>query len=154
MFGRTIIALSLAFAAVAPASMAYAQDGVVLSGDAKVVRQVEENGTLVEKLEEPTKVIPGDRIVFTTKYVNGGTEAADALVITNPLPAPVALAEEGDFQVSVDGKSFGKLADLTVTDETGASRAATLGDVTHVRWVIPVIAAGETGTVHYFGIVR
>lgn len=137
------------------AAPAFAQSGVALKGDVKVVRQVTENGKAVERLEEPSQVLPGDRLVFTTRYTNGGSKPVDDFVVTNPLPAPVKLAKVDSFEVSVDGgKSFGSLTALKATGVDGKPRAAELGDVTHVRWRVASIAPGASGEVRYFAEVR
>jgi uncharacterized repeat protein (TIGR01451 family) len=134
---------------------AAAQAAVALKGDVKVVRQVTENGRTSEKLEDPNQVLPGDRLVFTTRYTNGSDKPVDDFVVTNPLPAPVKLAKVDSFEVSVDGgKSFGALAALKVAGAEGKTRAAELGDVTHVRWRVASIAPGASGEVKYFAEVR
>lgn len=137
------------------AAPAFAQGTVALKGDVKVVRQVAENGKTVEKLEDPNQVLPGDRLVFTTRYTNGSDKPVDDFVVTNPLPAPVKLAKVDSFEVSVDGgKTFGALAWLKAADADGKPRAAELGDVTHVRWRVASIAPGASGEVKYFAEVR
>lgn len=142
----------LASGLTAPAA---AQAAVALKGDVKVVRQVTENGRTSERLEDPNQVLPGDQLVFTTRYTNGGNERVDDFVVTNPLPAPVKLAKVDSFEVSVDGgKSFGALAALKVSGADGKPRAAELGDVTHVRWRVASIAPGASGEVKYFAEVR
>lgn len=134
---------------------AFAQSGVALKGEVKVVRQVTENGKTVEKLEEPSQVLPGDRLVFTTRYTNGSDKAVDDFVVVNPLPAPVKLAKVDSFEVSADGgKTFGTLAALKVAGADGTPRAAELGDVTHVRWRVATVAPGASGEVKYFAEVR
>lgn len=142
--------------AMAAAAPAFAQPGAVtLEGDVKVVRVVTENGKPVEKLEEPNQVLPGDKLVFATRYTNAGKEPATDFVVTNPLPAPVRLSNAEGLEVSVDGgKTFGALPTLKVAAEGGVTRAAELGDVTHVRWRIASIAPGARGEVKYFGEVR
>ena len=146
-------AIALGAGAIAPA---FAQgQAVTLKGDVKVVRQTVENGQPRETLEEPTQVLPGDRLVFTTRYTNAGAEPATDFVVTNPLPAPVKLASVDSFEVSVDGgKTFGALAALKATGADGAPRPAELGDVTHVRWRVASIAPGASGEVKYFAEVR
>ena len=146
-------ALAMGAGVVSPA---FAQTPAVeLKGDVKVVRQVVENGQTRETLEEPTKVLPGDRLVFTTHYSNGGDKPITDFVVTNPLPAPVKLTRAGDFEVSVDGgKTFGALAALKAAGADGKPRAAELGDVTHVRWRVASIAPGASGEVKYFAEVR
>lgn len=147
-----VAALALATGLAGPA---FAQAGVALKGDVKVVRQVTENGQISEKLEEPTQVLPGDKLVFTTRYTNGGAEPATDFVVTNPLHKAVKLAKVDSFEVSVDGgKSFGALATLKAAGADGASRAAELADVTHVRWRVASIAPGASGEVKYFAEVR
>lgn len=137
------------------AAPAFAQGTVALKGDVKVVRQVAENGKTVEKLEDPNQVLPGDRLVFTTRYTNGSDKQVDDFVVTNPLPAPVKLAKVDSFEVSVDGgKTFGALAALRAAGADGKPRAAELGDVTHVRWRVASIAPGASGEVKYLAEVR
>lgn len=154
-----VFAGAMAFMAGA-AAPAVAQAGapaaaVALKGDVKVVRQVTENGQTRETLEEPNQVLPGDKLVFTTRYTNSGAEPATDFVVTNPLPGPVKLAKVDSFEVSVDGgKTFGALAALKVAAADGTSRAAELADVTHVRWRVASIAPGASGEVKYFAEVR
>lgn len=140
-----ILAVISAFAAV-PVSAAT----VELASEAHLVKTVDGK----EVLEAPTGVVPGDRIAFTLRYRNTGAEPVDDFVITNPLPAPVMLAQDGDFEVSVDGgKTWGRLSALTVT-EADATRPATTADATHVRWKLARIAPAATGEVSYFGVVK
>jgi hypothetical protein len=57
--------------------------------------------------------------------------------------------------VSVDGgKSWGKLAALTIANADGSIRPAAHSDVTHVRWVLETIAAGAQGRLTYPAIIR
>lgn len=151
-FLPALCALALGAAYAAPAT---AQPAVALKGDVKVVRQVTENGQTRETLEEPNQVLPGDKLVFTTRYTNGGAQPATDFVVTNPLPAPVKLAKVDSFEVSVDGgKTFGALAALKATGADGKPRVAELGDVTHVRWRVASIAPGASGEVRYLAEVR
>lgn len=147
-------ALALGAGGIAPA-FAQGAPAVALKGDVKVVRETTQNGKTTQTLEEPGRVLPGDKLVFTTSYTNSGSEAATDFVVTNPLPAPVKLAKVDSFEVSVDGgKTFGKLETLKATGADGAQRAAELGDVTHVRWRVASIAPGASGEVKYFAEVR
>lgn len=145
-------ALMLGSAFAAPAA---AQAAVSLKGEVKVIRAVTSNGKISEILEEPSQVLPGDRLVFTTRYTNGGAQPATDFVVTNPLPAPVKLSKVDGFEVSVDGgKTFGALAALKAIGADGKPRKAELGDVTHVRWKLASIASGASGEVKYFAEVR
>ena len=164
MIRQTLLATAAALAAFtalpAAATQAVAEPAagpVSLSGDVKVDRTVTENGQPRHVLVQPDKVVPGERLVFTTSYRNSGTRPIQNFVVTNPLPPAVALAEtgSGDYLVSVDGGAhWGPLASLTVADGKGGSRPATGADVTHLRWTIPQIAPGASGTVEYHATVR
>ncbi len=143
-----------------------ASNSVVLTSEAMVERS-ETDAAGKEKLvlKKPSDVIvvPGDRIIFTLRYVNNGAEPASGFRATNPMPAPVQFVSVAEdwAEVSVDGgKSWGKLAQLKVTaknaDGTGdVLRAATPEDVTHVRWVFATaIPPGATGSVSYRGLIK
>ena len=152
---RILAAAGAMLLAAGFAAPAFAQADVGLKGEVKVVRQITENGKTVEKLEDPSQVLPGDRLVFTTRFTNGSAKPVEDFVVTNPLPAPVKLAQAGSFEVSVDGgKSFGALAALKAAGADGKPRAAELGDATHVRWKLASIAPGASGEVKYFAEVR
>ena len=157
MLNRIFVALSLVLVIQLAAPMAHAQEqaAVSLAGDVKVIRTVDDNGTSRTVYEAPNLVVPGDRLVFSTAYKNNAADVVEDFVVTNPLPAPVALAEDGEFDVSVDGgKSYGRLSALSVTLEDGANRPAELTDVTHVRWTLARLEPGASGSVTYFAVIR
>lgn len=157
MPNRTLIALSLALAMqlAVPAASARDQAAVSLTGEVMVERSVERDGTRTTVLEPPAQVVPGDRLVYSTRYRNTSAEPVEDFVVTNPLPSAVTLAADGAFEVSVDGgRTFGPLASLSLTLEDGATRPAGLTDVTHVRWTIAHLAPSEEGTLSYSAVVR
>lgn len=103
------------------------------------------------------KVVPGSHLIVVTDYHNISARPLDHFVVTNPLPAALMLSDDGfgDFEVSVDGgKTFGKLAALSVADAKGARRPAQAADVTTLRWVIAQIAPGASGKLEYHAVVR
>lgn len=101
------------------------------------------------------KVVPGDVVVFTNHYRNTGSEPADNVVITNPVPKHMtyldgsAFGEGAAITFSFDkGKSFdtpGKLIKI----EKGKKRTARAEEYTHIRWSyktpIPAGKEGEMG---------
>ena len=135
-----------------------------------------ESGEIVTTLVDPAtvKVIPGDKLLFINAYRNTGQTAVTGFVVNNPVHAAVALTEVVDdwALVSVDGgKTFGKLAELMVTETatvaTGAgetaeapqpkqiTRPAIASDVTHIRWVLEApIAPGASGELRFRGVVK
>ncbi len=151
------IAVTLAFAGSAMSVSAQAAQPIELVGVVKVDKVVVENGKEKHVLSDPQVVVPGDKLLFTTKYRNSSNETVRNFVVTNPVPNGVAVASNGaDAQtVSVDGgKTWGKLSALTVSDGNGGTRPATAEDVTHLRWVLGEVAPGATGALSYNAIVR
>jgi uncharacterized repeat protein (TIGR01451 family) len=145
-------------ALLAPAA-AMAGNGVTLASNVFVERVKQDpTGKPKTVLEPPAVVTPGDKLLFELSYKNGSAEPAADFVVTNPIPEAVSYAGgEGDGAVvSVDGgKSWGKLAALTIKLPDGTTRPAQHGDVTHVRWTFTrAIAAGEGGKLSFRGIVK
>lgn len=130
---------------------------IELVGDVKLVRTSVENGQSKQTLVDPKVVVPGDRLIFSTRYRNVGRLPVNNFVVTNPLPGAVMLAPEGAASqvVSVDGgKTWGALAALQVDDGKGARRPAVAADVTHLRWTLPLLQPGAAGVLTYHAIVR
>ncbi|MEQ1497103.1 MAG: hypothetical protein ABL914_00445 [Novosphingobium sp.] len=152
-----IAALGAALASLAPAAALAQVSPIELKGDVKVDTVVVENGKETHVLVEPKLVVPGDDLVFSTSYRNNGATPVKDFVVTNPLPTAVMLAPEGadKLVVSVDGgKTFGALSALSVAGTEGKARPAVAADVTHIRWILPVLAPGSTGKLTYHAIVR
>lgn len=146
-------------ALAAPAQVPVAAQAfpVELAGDVKLIKVRDVNGVRVQEQVEPKVVVPGDTLVFSTRYRNGGSLPVTNFVVTNPLPAAVMLAPDGAEKqvVSVDGgKTWGPLAGLQVDDGKGGKRPATAADVTHARWTLALIQPGATGVLSYNAIVR
>jgi uncharacterized repeat protein (TIGR01451 family) len=163
--GAACLGSLVAFAAPANAQTGEANK-VVLTSEALIERvETGTDGKEVTTLKQPKDVVitPGDRVVFTLTYQNNGTLPATAFRATNPMPGPiqfVSVAEDW-AEVSVDGgKNWGKLGDMKVTAKspdgaTDVTRAASLEDVTHVRWVFAQpIPPGAKGSLTYRGVVK
>lgn len=156
-----LLACAAAVSLTAPVAPLAAQDAapaVAVDGDIKSEKTVTDAGgkTHIE-LVEPASFLPGDRLIFGQNYMNSSAEVVTNFVITNPLPAAVRLAPDADpaLEVSVDGgKSWGKLAGLSIANSDGTSRPATQADVTHVRWIVATIAPGASGRVAFPVIIR
>jgi hypothetical protein len=152
--------LALALPAMVAAQVATAP-AVTLQSNIQVVKTVKDaTGKAKRVLEEPKSVFPGDPLVIWLNYRNGSAKPASGFVLNNPIPNSVnftALGENSGWgSVSVDGgKSFGALAALKVKGKDGAVRAALPSDVTNVRWAFKTpIAAGATGTLSFYGVVK
>ena len=150
---------SILLIGMAPAAGAQdASQPITLESEVKaVVEVIDDNGEARTELIEPGTIVPGDRLVFTTTYVNSGTEPVENFTMTNPLPGAVRLAPDADADlvVSVDGgNTWGPLSTLSATAEDGSSRPAEHGDVTHIRWTLDVVEPGASGRLEYPAIIR
>lgn len=154
-FSLGLAALALMIAAPAAAQ---APAPLELTGYVKLEKvTTDETGVRTVERVDPRVVVPGDKLIFGTRFTNKGTEPVERFVVSNPVPAAVRVSGEVDAQqlVSVDGgKVWGKLAGLTIIDAVGQPRAALPGDITHVRWILPLIAPGESGTLEFLVTVR
>jgi uncharacterized repeat protein (TIGR01451 family) len=162
---KSITKLMLACAAAAslavPVLPLSAQDtppAITVDGDIKSEKTVTAaDGKTRVELVEPESFLPGDRLVFGQNYANTSADVVTNFTVTNPLPEGVRLAPDADpaLEVSADGgKTWGKLASLSVTNSDGTTRSATHADVTHVRWVLATIAPGASGRVAFPVIIR
>lgn len=109
--------------------------------------------------EYPRSIERGDTLLFVVSYRNRSDEPATDVIVVNPVPATVSYAgsdDENEEMVSVDGgRSWGRLASLTVRSSDGVVRPARPEDVTHVRWAFArAIDAGEAGELKFRGIVK
>ncbi|WP_430461944.1 hypothetical protein ACQUQU_03895 [Thalassolituus sp. LLYu03] len=130
---------------------------VVLKTEAfKIVPVPQADGSVVEEWQAADKVVPGDKIGFRIAYRNDGKEAAQSVVINNPVAAEasyIANSATGagtDITYSVDGgQTFAVASQLTVI-ENGERRAAKAEDYTHVRWQLTQpVEAGASGKVEF-----
>ncbi|MES3153437.1 hypothetical protein [Sphingomonas faeni] len=157
MITRPMIAAILATtAAVAPAAAGPLQ---VTSSMLVEARSAASDGTTRVTLVKPSKVTPGDKVIVVLAYRNTGAQPLANVVLANPLPRSIAYrsANPGSPapEVSVDGKTFGSLAALSVRSLDGSTRAASPNDVTSVRWrLASPIPAGAQGQFAFQAVLK
>lgn len=106
------------------------------------------------------KTLPGDILVYTINYRNGGTTEARDAAIVDPLPAGVvylpnsAVGQDAEITCSLDGgrswQSAPAMVQVKKTDGTTENRPAALAQYTHIRWVISKpIPPGQSGQVQF-----
>jgi len=106
-------------------------------------------------------VIPGEKVVYTITFQNISEEAADNVVITNPISGDLTYVDGSEFgpgtdiQFSVDGgQTFANKNELTVTED-GVTRSAVAEDFTHIRWVMQQeLAAGAQGVARFSAVLK
>jgi uncharacterized repeat protein (TIGR01451 family) len=127
----------------------------------KEIVTIDVQGKKMVTLMEPTTVIPGDVIVYTTHYHNKGKMSAEKVAITNPIPKDTAyvdgsgVVDNAILSYSVDGgKSFDVPEKLTITESNGRKRPATADNYSHIRWTLKSIAPDTRGSVSFHARVR
>src|SRR5262249_33715461 len=122
---------AVAVIACAFGAPAFAQsDCVSLKTTGEVEKEVvNAQGEKTKVLAPAAKVIPGTEVIWTVTATNGCKKPADKPVIDNPVPEHMTLVPGSvigagsDISYSVDGKTFGAIDKLTVTQD-GATRPA------------------------------
>lgn len=150
---------------IAISAMAFAVPAAALTAtqivEKEVVIQNQDGSTQTQRLPAES-VIPGERIVYTLRYLNDGAEPATDLVMTMPVPKEVTFidgsAERAGAKTvySVDGgETFAPRESLQVRGFDGATRPAKAEDITHVKWTVtgPVQSA-EAGELVFKGVLK
>jgi uncharacterized repeat protein (TIGR01451 family) len=159
---RLIGSVAMAMALVlAPAAVPAQQKSAIQLTSIAEVEITEKNAsgaTEVKRREAAlAKVVPGNIVIFTTRYVNTGKEPASNVTIMNPVPEHMSYIDKSvegkgariDFSVD-GGKTYGQPDKLTVKDGQGKVRPALPKDYTHIRWVLSTpLAPGGTGSVSF-----
>lgn len=154
--------LSLVLLLLAAAVCANAQETLQLETTVQKEQiTASDDGEERRELVPAETVVPGERVVYTTTFRNTGDEAADNIVITNPISDDLLYVEGSAFgaglvvEFSADGgDSFAPAAELTV-GEGDESRPATAADYTHIRWTLTEsLASGAQGVVRFSAILK
>ena len=139
-------------------SLALAAPDVQVAITAEKIVVVEEGGKHIEKRVAASDVLPGDVIVYTLQYENKGDEAAQNVVLNDPIPQGTsyvvasAFSPAAEVSFSIDGKTFKKPSLLTyMVKKNGKTeqRKASPEQYTHIRWVVKNIPAGKSGVVGF-----
>lgn len=123
----------------------------------EVIQQIDDQGKMQLVAIAPDSIVPGDRILYTTRFQNEGVEASDDITITNPIPQQVsylagtAQGENCAILFSADdGQSWGKPEQLKVQMTDGQWRTAQASEYTHIRWQYQsALAAQQSSEISY-----
>jgi uncharacterized repeat protein (TIGR01451 family) len=147
-------------------SMVMAKPLVNISVKAEMDAVVKEGGKTLTKRVVAKDVTTGTVIFYTVSFRNDGDEKATNAVIDNPVPKDTsyvpgsAYSENGgEITFSIDkGKSYNKpsLLFYEIKENQGKTvkKVASPDVYTNIRWVIPVIEAGQKGVVGFKAIVK
>lgn len=157
---RKRLTLSLAALLLCP-TLALAKPEIVVTMEAKKeITIVHEDGTKEVKIVPAETISPGEVIIFSLAYTNGGSQAAHGVVVDNPIPDGTAYVLNsatqggGELVFSIDGgKSFKMPTLLTYEvskpDGSAEKRVASPEEYTHIRWRIEEVPAGTGGELTY-----
>ena len=124
-------------------SQAFAQEHgcIVLKSVAEQEKEVvNAKGEKTRQLVAASKIVPGMEVVWTVTANNICKVPSEKVTINNPVPehmsyvANSAFGAGSDITYSLDGKTFGAPAELSVI-ENGAKRQARADEYRHIRWV-------------------
>jgi uncharacterized repeat protein (TIGR01451 family) len=126
------------------------------------VSQTNELGEKTVKRTAATSVVPGTEVIYTITAKNTGTEVADNIVVTNPVPKHTVYVDGSAFgpdaviTFSADGgKTYDSARKLMVTGTDGKPRPATAADYSHVRWILQFnLNPGQEADVWYRARVK
>ncbi len=143
---------------------AWAKPQVNITIEAKKEVVVTEDGKQVKTLIEAKDIFPGETILYALIYNNAGDEAATNLVVSDPIPEGTAYvagsaSEAGDLSFSIDGGATYKKPTLLTyeiaqKDGTKVTHVASPEEYTHIRWILPKVTAGESGTINFKVFVK
>jgi len=156
---KKLISFTVCISALMTASFALAQDKGHLNVKTVVQKEeitIDDSGARKTRLVPAETVVPGDSVIYTITFTNISEEAAENVVITNPVPENLTYIDGSAFgpgaviEFSVDGgQNYGTSDELVIPDN-GGSRAATAEDYTHLRWVMQnQLAAGSQGVASF-----
>lgn len=141
---KFLITISCTLLFMASVASVHAAADIRLKAVAEVeVTVVNDKGETEVKRVPAAKVVPGTEVIYTITVSNLGDQAADSVVVTDPIPENTTYVDRSAFGAgtkitfSVDGgKSYDLAGKLKVKDAAGKLRAATASDYTHIRWVL------------------
>ena len=137
-----IVLLALCLASFSASAQETGAIEIRTSADVEII-ETDASGETVTRLEPASKVVPGDIVIYTVSFSNTGSEPAENVVITNPVPRHMeyvdgtAFGPGADISFSIDGgQSWGTPEELVVTSADGTQRPAQASDYTDIRWIL------------------
>jgi uncharacterized repeat protein (TIGR01451 family) len=159
--GKKTIAIALIACGFASQAFAQQKNCVELTTEAQIEQEVvDAAGKKSTQLVPATKVVPGVEVVWTVSAHNVCKQPSDAVTISNAVPqnmtyvANSAAGPGAEVAVSVDGKTYAKAGELTVTDASGI-RKARPDEYKHLRWSFKdALQPGGTSVAQYRAVLN
>lgn len=135
---------------------------IELKNDVQMEQQITDaQGNKSTRLVPPSKIVPGNEVVYTVTASNVCDKPVNNVVINNPVPDHMtyvmnsAMGVGTDITFTTDGKSFSKLDALSTKNADGSARGARADDIKAIRWVYnTAINPGQSGFVRFRAQVK
>jgi len=121
------------------------------------VTTVNQQGVKTVQRKPATKVVPGQEVIYTIIAKNTGKQAAEKVVVKNPVPSNTVYVDGSVFGKNTEisfstdgGKTYAQAGKLQVRDADGKLHPATAKDYTNIRWVFRIkLKPGASAQVGY-----
>jgi len=142
---------------------AHAEDTIRLTSTAlQEVVETDAAGNRQVKRVAAKKIVPGDEVIYFIEFENTGAEAAENIVIRNPVPghtrykAGSAAGSDTGISYSIDGgNSYDAPENLVMTEADGTTRRASAADYTAIRWIYnKALQPGDKSSVEYRVVIK
>lgn len=127
----------------------------------KVITLTSENGAKTQQWQAPDKMLPGDIVGYQISFSNPDAEAAENIVIANPIPENTSYVVDSAkgmgtrITFSIDGGQNYAQPEQLFVEKDGEKVPASAADYSHVRWQLnQPLAAGATGSVQYQVLIK
>lgn len=158
MHRKIITSLMIASSLISMPALALSATQIV---EREVVIKNADGSTLVKR-EPADMVVPGEKVIYSLKFINDKSEPAENVVLVMPIPKEVNYIEASadnkiaKTEYSVDGgKTFTNRASLKIKTKDGKLKAAKAEDISHIRWtVIKPIAPSKGGVLSFAGKLK
>ncbi len=127
----------------------------------RVIEMESEDGSTEVEYVPLDTASPGEELVYSLNFQNGGDAPVDGVVLILPVPEEVsfvedsATTEEAAVDFSVDGGNTFSPWDALATPEGDTTSILATATITHVRWTLrDKIAPGQEGTLSFRAVLK
>lgn len=131
------------------------------SAELEVVTQDDQGNEIIKRVPAE-KVIPGSEVIYTTHFKYNGSQPAENIAISNPIPEHTvyklgsAAGQNTQILFSANGgESFHAAQQLQVSTQDGSQRSAEASDYTNIRWTYQgQLQPGDEGVVEFRVVLK
>ena len=139
------------------AAAAWAKPQLAVTMEA--AREIRDHKSWSASFSPASSAVSGDVLLYTITYKNSGNEPATNATLNNPMSPGTSYIDNSaggknaDISFSIDGGKTYKKPSCSAMKSSKLTESrkhtARPEEYTHVRWVIPSVASGSSGTVQF-----